>query len=123
VPKTPEITLVPPSLDLALYAGDGASFRLTATDDVGEAFPLIEGVVTAQIRQFRSDPEPLVDFAVDPSDAEDGVIVISLDGADTDALVVDREQFIGVWDLRYTTDATVTLVQGGVTCTKDVTRS
>jgi len=112
-------------VDLALYAGDGAAFRLTVTDALGDAFDA-SGVVVAQIRKARGDVAPVDTFVVDDTDAVEGVLVLRLTGAQTAALLETpgTGKFSGVWDCQLTTDDDEprTLLQGKVSCVPDVSR-
>ena len=124
--KTPVINLQPALLDLALYAGDGANIRLTLTDNATPPAPLnLTGEVLAQIRKVRTDADPLADFAIDITDPANGIVIISLDGTQTAALIPTGEtEFEGVWDVQWTATGgvPVTLFQGTATCVLDVTR-
>lgn len=84
----------------------------------------LTGGVTAQIRQGRADTYALADFAVDLANAATGVVILTLTGVQTDALMGEADQFRGVYDVEWTPAGSepVTLVQGGVTCDRDVTR-
>lgn len=119
----PTVSLAPPKVDLALYAGDGANLRLVATDLDGEPFDL-RGTVRAQIRQTRRDPEPLLEWAVEMAEAEQGIIALRLAGDDTRGLMKEAGTFKGVWDCVWVMDGSepVTLLQGDVHCELDVTR-
>lgn len=120
---TPKISFIPEELDLALYAGDGASIQLTIADN--DNAPLsVDGEVTAQIRKSRGDEEVLAEFSVDLSAGPTGVIFISLTGDQTAALITNKPVIKGVWDVQWKkTDAQpITLVQGKVECNADVTR-
>jgi hypothetical protein len=121
------LSLVPQQVDLALYAGDGAALRITVRNTESPPAPLdLTGAVTAQIRHARPDAAPLVDFTVDAAEAASGVVVLHLTGAQTAALVNGTgEAFKGVYDVQWTPEGSepVTLVQGAVTCTLDVTRA
>jgi hypothetical protein len=118
------IDVQPSALDLKLYAGDGIEFRLICTDTGDEPVD-ITGVVQAQIRQNRlnSDP-PLTEFTVGLTDAYLGIIVLSLTGDQTQALVNSSGKFAGVWDVEWEPAAGQprTLCQGNVECVADVTR-
>lgn len=118
-----EIDLSPKIIDLVLYAGDGATFRLTILDKEGKAVPLI-GTMDADIRVKRTDPDPpSTYFAIDLSNANDGIALLSLTGEQTQGLVSEKK-FQGVWDLQWTpTDKQPrTLCQGKVVCHNDVSR-
>lgn len=117
------VSLKPPVINLALYAGDGANLRLVATDLDGDPFDL-RGTVRAQIRQTRRDPELLLEWAVEMAQAEQGIIILRLTGEQTRGLMKDAGTFKGVWDCVWTMDDSepVTLLQGDVNCELDVTR-
>jgi hypothetical protein len=122
------ISLQPQVLDLSLYAGDGVEFRLICTDN--DDAPLdVSGAAEAQIKVDRLDTSvSLADFTTDMSLAGSGVILLSLTGDQTQALVVDPSsksgKFTGVWDLQWTPpgEEPRTICQGKVECLADVTR-
>jgi hypothetical protein len=119
----PKLSFIPQTLDLLLYAGDGAGVRFTITDSTEAALPLT-GEMKAEIRATREAADPaLAEFAVDLTDSATGVVLISVTGVQTHALISDNEKFVGVWDLEWTPtgDEPVTLVQGKVECYPDVT--
>lgn len=116
------ITYVPQVLDLVLYAGDGAKFRLVVTDTAGAPVNLT-GTMIAQVRVAREDVDPpKAEFTIDLSEATDGVATLELTGLQTHSLITDAEKFIGVWDLEWTAtdDEPMTLCQGKVECDPDV---
>ena len=118
-----KLSFVPQTLDLTLYAGDGAGLRFTITDSTGAALPLT-GEMKAQIRANREDTDPaLAEFAADLTGFAAGIVLISLTGEQTHSLISGDEKFTGVWDLEWTPigDEPVTLVQGNVECLPDVT--
>lgn len=118
-----KLSFIPQTLDLLLYAGDGAGIRFTITDSTGAALPLT-GEMKAQIRANREDTDPaLAEFAVDTSDFATGIVLISLTGDQTHSLISGNEKFTGVWDLEWTStgDEPATLIQGNVECNPDVT--
>jgi hypothetical protein len=122
------IDLKPQVLDLSLYAGDGVEFRLICTDGADD--PLnVNGDVTAQIRVNRDETSnPIAEFDANLIEGDQGIVVLSLTGDDTQALMddpsVSKDKFSGVWDVQWTpTDSEPrTLVQGKVECVADVTR-
>jgi hypothetical protein len=118
-----KLSFSPQILDLSLYAGDGAGLRFTITDVLGAPLPLT-GEMKAEIRANREDVDPaLAEFGVDLTDFAIGVVLISLTGDQTHALITGAETFVGVWDLQWTPtgDEPATLVQGTVECLPDVT--
>lgn len=117
------VSQIPETMDLDLYAGDGAAIKFTVLN-AGVAFPL-DGVLISQIKVTRADPEPLLTFGVDNSQLANGIVVIFLTGAQTASLISPTgRNFRGVWDLQYTATGAepITLVQGKVKCNADVTR-
>ena len=118
-----KLSFIPQTLDLSLYAGDGAGIRFTLTNASGVALPLT-GEMKAEIRASREAIDPaLATFAVDLTDFATGIVLISVTGEETHALITGNETFVGVWDLEWipTGDEPVTLVQGKVECFPDVT--
>lgn len=120
---TPKLSLIPDALDLALYAGDGVSIRLTVTDNADATLP-VDGEITAQIRRTKSDVEVMAEFGADLSSGDTGIIFLSLTGEQTASLITDKPVFKGVWDVQWkkTDGEPTTLVQGKVECDADVTR-
>jgi hypothetical protein len=121
---TPKISLLPDKLDLALYAGDGASVQLTVTNNADEPVSLLPGEITAQIRADRLATDALADFNQNFDDATPHIVVLTLTGAQTAALITDEPIFRGVWDVQWVAEnqEPVTLAQGKVECDADVTR-
>jgi hypothetical protein len=121
------ISLIPESVDLKLYGGDGVELEINVSNGSVAPFPLT-GEVAAQIRTSRVNPAATADFAVDMSDADNGRVIISLTGEQTAALHGTPnpiEKYTGVWDVQWTPDSgrsPVTLVQGAVESSLDVTR-
>jgi hypothetical protein len=115
--------LQPPVVDLALYAGDGASIRLVCDNVMGAVVPL-DGAVTAQVRTVPGDSTVLQSFSVDLTEAASGVVVLGLSGGQTASLAGGEGDFGGVWDVEYTATGAepLTLVRGKVHVRKDVTR-
>jgi hypothetical protein len=123
---TKTISLIPEQVDLKLYGGDGVELELDVTNGSTSPFPL-DGEVAAQIRGSRVNPDVMADFAVDMTDADNGIVIVSLTGDQSAALHGDppTETFKGVWDVQWTPQsgrAPVTLVQGNVESSLDVTR-
>lgn len=116
------MTLQPPRVDLALYAGDGASIRVVVDTALGAPIPLT-GAVTAQIRANRAGASVLQSFAVDLSAGASGVAILTLTGAQT-ASLAGIEDFVGVWDVQHTPPGGQprTLMQGVCRVKQDVTR-
>jgi hypothetical protein len=125
-----QLSIQPPVLDLALYAGDGVSFKLICTDDSVPPEPVnLAGEITAQIRPTRDEAATVTaEFAADLTGADAGEVILSLTGADTQALMTDpsvtKGKFNGAWDVQWipTGGEPRTLCQGKVECIADVTR-
>jgi hypothetical protein len=122
---TGKINVSPQNLDLTLYAGDDAEFRLICADSAGAPVNL-SGGVEAQVRVDRKlETTALLDFAADLADATDGIVLLSLTGEQTASLITDDSgKFTGVWDVQWTSAGSIvrTLCQGKVECFADVTR-
>lgn len=118
-----KISLIPDSLDLTLYAGDGVTIKLSVTDNVNAALP-IDGEIIAQIRKKRLDAETILEFTVDLIEGDAGIVFISLTGMQTASLITDKPSFKGVWDAQWqkTGEEPITLVQGVIECDADVSR-
>jgi hypothetical protein len=123
-----QINLQPQVLDLALYAGDGVKLRLICTNGSGAPID-ITGAVKAQIRLDRTNADPpIAEFSATLTDAYQGIVVLSLTGAQTQELVEHPSgapgKFSGVWDVEWEpADAEPrTLCQGQVECVADVSR-
>lgn len=124
------ITVQPPVLDLSFYAGDGVAFKLLCKDDANVVVD-VRGAIEAQIRVDRTleDP-PVVEFSSDMTKAQQGEIILSLTGPQTQALVTHPStkpgsgKFAGVWDVQWTKTGAEprTLCQGKVECLADVSR-
>jgi hypothetical protein len=122
------ISLVPQSLDLSLYGGDGVELRMTVTDSQGQPVSLTPGAIDAQIRATRTANISIVSFAADLTDGATGVVILSLTGVQTESLhgsTSPSERFTGVWDVQWTPSQgqPITLIQGNVTSSLDVTRT
>lgn len=116
----PTISFIPQSLDLACYAGDGASVRIVVSRS-GNPID-VSGDHEAQIRTKRLDVDPLDTFNIDDSQASIGILILSLTGEQTSGF---GDGFKGVWDLQWTAQDVepITLIQGSVSCVLDVTRT
>jgi hypothetical protein len=119
------ITLQPQVLDLSLYAGDGIAFKIicTGSDDA----PInITGTVESQVRIAREDTDPLTEFGIDLTEADEGKVSLSLTGDQTQLLLAagSKGKFSGVWDVQWvpTGSEPRTLCQGKVDVHADVTR-
>ena len=123
----PPISLLPESLNLSLYGGDGVELRLSVTDSLGMPIELT-GTIDAQIRSSRPNSEIITAFNTDITDPANGIVILSLTGTQTESLHGDdaspMERFSGVWDIQWSPAGgePVTLLQGVVESSLDVTR-
>ena len=103
------LSIQPPVLDLSFYAGDGIAFKLICTDDADPPAPVdVSGAVLAQVKVDRILEDPaIVEFSSDSTDADQGIIILSLTGEETQTLVEHESvkpgsgKFGGVWDLQW----------------------
>jgi len=125
-----QLSIQPSVLDLALYAGDGISFKLICSDNASPPQPVnVTGDIQAQVRVDRSSTgTPVATFSADMVGADQGEVVLSLTGDQTQDMVDDpsatKGKFTGVWDVQWTATGGEprTLCQGKVECIADVTR-
>jgi hypothetical protein len=117
-----KISAQPTTLDLSLYAGDGFSTAFNFKDGLtGEPWP-VTGTWVAEIRAKASDPDPLAEFAIDLTDAAEGIIRASLTGEQVRSLL---DTTGGVWDLQQTpaSGQPKTWFRGRISAQWDVSRS
>ena len=117
--RMPTISFIPQSLDLACYAGDGATVRIVVSRG-GDPID-VTGDHEAQIRINKLDDDAVDTFVIDDINASDGILILSLTGEQTAAF---GDGFKGVWDLQWVAEGAepITLVQGHITSVADVTR-
>lgn len=110
----------PGTLNLAFTRGDDYQLSLTFTDSGDPPVALDYSTMSfaAQLRRFEDDIIA-VDFTIDDSDSDTGVIVLSLTAVET----ADLERAYA-WDLELTDGAlaAVTILAGTVAVRPDVTR-
>lgn len=113
-----KVDLTPAILDLALYAGDGEDFQIVVKDEAAQPIDVSHLVWTAQIRKTRASTTAS-NLTIDMTSAGTGVIKIHIPASITNVLAK-----LGQWDLQYTNGSgdPVTILQGSVTCSQDVTR-
>lgn len=125
-----DLEVLPPVVDISFYAGDGVSYKLVfkTNEEPQEPIP-ITGTIEAQIRPNRDlTTAVLVSFSADMSEADDGIIYISLTGEQTQDCIehtsTRKGKFKGVWDVEWTAPGSEprTVIQGDVECLADVTR-
>jgi len=117
------LSFIPQTLDLALYAGDGAAVRIVVRSNREDQDTInVSGSHEAQIRVNRMDATAVETFNIDDSDAAEGVLILSLTGDQTATL---GDGFKGNWDMQWIAPGAqpLTLIQGKITCVLDVTRS
>lgn len=118
------VSFEPPTLNINLYAGDGAVLTIETFRSASEPLALT-GELVAQIRPARTSAEILEEFSVDMDRATEGVVVLSLTAEQTDGLLVRGQRDArAVWDLEWLPPGgePITLLQGTVRCVRDVTR-
>lgn len=104
----------PAKLDRKCTRGDSYSCTFTFSDDDG-AIDYSGDDIAAQVRPNYDSPDSQAqDFAIDDTDADTGIVIISLTAEQTAVLPVDC-----VWD--FVINET-TLFAGAFTVKKDVTR-
>jgi hypothetical protein len=125
-----KIDLRPVTLDLYLYAGDGATIKLNCkqTDEEGDPINM-SGAVKAQVRLNRLDADPpILEITGDMTNALTGIVLIVFTKVQTRLLANHSSAtdglFVGVWDLEWTPTGADprTLFQGRVECGWDVSR-
>jgi len=117
---TTKIDLTPAILDLSLYAGDGEDFQIIVKDPAGAPIDVSDFTWEAKIKELRTSTDVSEIFAVtiDTTNASTGVLVLHISNDVTEILPK-----VSYWDLQCTSSTTQprTLLQGTVTCSKDVT--
>lgn len=110
---------MPATRDLTMYQGDTYEHELTVTDDADPpvALDLSTGTWRAQVRKHAQATSVLASFAVDDTDAANGVLFLTLTPEQTAALPSNC-----TWDLEDTV-AGVTYLRGAVTVEREVTRT
>jgi len=122
-----DIDVTPAQLDLTLYAGDGLKLRFVFTlSATGDPWEGADGDWEAQVRTAEADPDILVSFVIDDSDADDGIIIASLTGDDTRSILAAITGPVKncYWDLQQTPtgEEPRTWYKGKVKSGQDVTR-
>lgn len=106
----------PATRDVDCYRGDLYEHVLTfVEDDLVTPLDLSSAAVTASLREAPDGPLVLA-FTIDETDADVGVIIISLDGNDTADLTKASYRY----DVEWATGPQ-TLVRGKFTVLKDIT--
>lgn len=117
-----DIRIGPGELNATIKRGDDASFTVTITEaSVPVVLPATgwkaEVRAKATTAANYADYPVLMEFAIDTTDAATGVLIISWDGADIDAL--PKKAY---WDLQNDDPAVRTYLAGLVTPEDQVTR-
>lgn len=110
--------MLPGTLNIEMMDGDGYRNTLTFTDSDDDALDLSSYTFSAQIRK-NPKAEDAVSFIIDDTDADTGVIVISLTGDQVRSLFHKC-----MWDMEYVigdSDPT-TVLKGTITIYSDITR-
>ena len=111
----------PGELNILGKAGDDLTVTLEFIDDDTEAAENMSGGTwSAKVRAKATDVTAAATMTVDVTNAATGVLVVTLDDADTTALCTGMV-WRGVWDLFWSTDSR-TYVGGTLEIRKDVTR-
>lgn len=117
--------MVPPTLNLAVYAGDANRMEVAVETDDGPV-DLTGAVVAAQCRVTADAPEVGMQAAVEDIDPVKGLVAVSWDGEQVRALIPDGEiAWYGTWDLQVTAAGErlpTTLAVGTFAAVLDVTR-
>jgi len=113
------LSVVPQELDLDLYAGDNFVLKVVRKDSTGTPIPLVgsySGTIEDSTGLARTT------FTVDSSGAASGILYLKLNTTQTAALCGSSNYFRGKYDFQWTDNAgtVLTLLFGGVTCTKDI---
>ena len=118
-----KVDLTPDSLDLVLYAGDGADFQINFEDDTGNPIDVSSYTWTSQIRKSRNSSEH-IDLSIDASLSSTGVITVLIPPAVTRSLGESNWNNERQWDIQCVVGAgdPHTVLQGTVYCSQDVTR-
>lgn len=109
----------PASFSLRLYEGDDYELRVTF-QETADGVPIDKSASTfaAHIRTVADSEEPLAEFTVDDTEADEGVILLTLPGDE-----VIRRLNGARWDLQETADGHVsTKLRGPVSVREDITR-
>lgn len=112
---------LPAERDISLYRGDVYAHEFTFVDGDGDAVDLSIYEIAAHWRT-REDATAYVEFAIDASQANVGIVVLSLTPVQTAALGLKGVYDLQTTDLNQATPEPTTWVKGKVTLKKDVTR-
>jgi hypothetical protein len=118
-----QMDVTPDVLDLVLYAGDVGDFEISFVDDLGSPVSVNQYTWSAQIRKSRGSTQ-YIDLPIDSTQASSGILIIGLPSAITSTLGENLWNRNSQWDLQCTDIAnrSVTVLQGSVYCSQDVTR-
>lgn len=119
-----KIDLTPDTLDLVLYAGDNGDFQIKFQDTDENPVDVSAWEWESQIRNLREATDE-IDLTVDNSDGVDGIIIVRIPGMVTANLATSAYGDKSYWDIQATPPGLsdpITMLQGTVTCKKDVSR-
>ncbi len=116
-----KIDMTPAVLDLVLYAGDVGDFQINFVDEFDGAIDVLNYGLQAQIRKSRLGTDH-TDLELDLTHASLGQVIVRIPEEVTRDLVANAWDKKAQWDIQCTNPSVVTLVQGTVTCSQDVTR-
>lgn len=118
-----QVDLTPDTLDLVLYAGDVGDFQLDFIGDNGVAMDMTPWTFKAQIKKSRGSSQS-INLPIDMSKATFGMIIVRLPAAITRTLGQDLWNRNSQWDLQCQSIISdpITVLQGNVYCSKDVTQ-
>lgn len=112
-----ELAQLPGELHLTVWRGDSPNFQVTITDtESGDPMVLPTTGWRSQVRASTTSADVLFTITVDATDAATGVLVLSVDGADTAAVTANA-----VYDLE-NTDLERTFLSGKFRLKGEVSR-
>lgn len=121
-----ELDFDPVVVNVKWRAGDGLTITVTYTDDAGDAVNVSDSTFTAQLRDLHGlDAAATETLTIDDTDAATGVIVATLTGAESTALIESgARSWRGSWDMQrsVTSGQPRTHFYGSAVCSLDVTR-
>jgi hypothetical protein len=112
------LDLLPTILDLRLYVGDDPKLQLVIWTDETKTEALDLSSYTDWEARIKSPAGATVDWSIDTSEAESGIIALTLEGED----VRDFPNRGNRWDVRVVSPEgrEITLMQGRVSFREDV---
>lgn len=124
-----KVKLVPATIDVDLYAGDGEAVEIACVDAAGLAVDVSDRTWSAQWRPTPASADvEAIALTVDAAAAATGIVVVHFSAATTRAQMAQSGSLAGVahgvWDLQGTVTGAdpQTLARGQTTTILDVTR-